>query len=73
MNAPTKASVLALPLALLCAACGGAGTRPVGFEAALPPPPAPVVHVKFTPFSAMSASTMLRDHRGPVTPIAEPP
>ena len=45
MNAPVKTCVLALPLALMCAACGGAGTRPVGFEAALPPPPAPPSYV----------------------------
>ena len=45
MNAPVKACVLALPLALMCAACGGVGARPAGFEAALPPPPAPPSYV----------------------------
>lgn len=34
-----KSLALALPLALMCGACGTGGARPEGFAAALPPPP----------------------------------
>lgn len=45
MTTPVKTFVLALPLALMTAACGGVEARPAGFEAALPPPPAPPSYV----------------------------